>query len=128
MCLNVIEMEINQFNHTDFNVTLNNVSSSVISNSRQKLEKIYTISNNYVFSSGSEYTSNAELQESNLSLRGYQNSRYEGTKISSLKFNTYSSASSTYSGDDSYGKTAVINHNTRKLGLFYQILLEIVFL
>ena len=114
-------IDINQFNHTDFNVTLNNVSSSVISNSRQKLEKIYTISNNYVFSSGSEYTSNAELQESNLSLRGYQNSRYEGTKISSLKFNTYSSASSTYSGDDSYGKTAVIDHNTRKLGLFYQI-------
>jgi hypothetical protein len=114
-------IDINQFNHTDFNVTLNNVSSSVISNSRQKLEKIYTISNNYVFSSGSEYTSNAELQESNLSLRGYQNSRYEGTKISSLKFNTYSSASSTYSGDDSYGKTAVIDHNTRKLGLFAQI-------
>jgi len=114
-------IDINQFNHTDFNVTLNNVSSSVISNSRQKLEKIYTISNNYVFSSGLEYSSNAELQESNLSLKGYQNSRYEGTKISSLKFNTYSSASSTYSGDDSYGKTAVIDHNTRKIGLFAQI-------
>jgi hypothetical protein len=114
-------VNIDQFNHTDFNVTLNNVSSSVISNSRQKLEKIYTTSNNYVFSSGSEYTSNAELQESNLSLRGYQNSRYEGTKISSLKFNTFSSASNTYSGDNSYGKTAVIEHNTRKLGLFTQI-------
>jgi hypothetical protein len=114
-------IDINQFNHTDFNVTLNNVSSSVISNSRQKLERIYTTSNNYVFSSGLEYSSNAELQESNLSLKGYQNSRYEGTKISSLKFNTYSSASSDYSGDNSYGKTAVIDHNTRKLGLFYQI-------
>jgi hypothetical protein len=114
-------VNIDQFNHTDFNVILNNISSSVVSNSRQKLEKIYTISNNYVFSSGSEYTSNAELQESNLSLRGYQNSRYEGTKISSLKFNTYSSASGTYSGDTSYGKTAVIDHNTRKLGLFAQI-------
>jgi hypothetical protein len=116
-------IDINQFNHTDFNVTLNNVSSSVISNSRKKLEKIYITSNNNVFLSGSanEYTSDAELQESNLSSKGFQNSRYDGTKISSLKLNTYSSASNTYSGDNSYGKTAVIDHNTRKLGLFTQI-------
>jgi hypothetical protein len=117
------QIDINKFNHTDFNVTLNNVSSSTTSNSRKKLEKIYITSNNNIFlsSSANEYTSNAELQESNLSLKGFQNSRYEGTKISSLKYNTYSSASSNYSGDNSYGKTAVINHNTRKLGLFAQI-------
>jgi len=116
-------IDVNQFNHTDFNVTLNNISSSVISNSRKKLEKIYITSNNNVFLSGSanEYTSDAELQESNLSSKGFQNSRYDGTKISSLKLNTYSSASNAYSGDNSYGKTAVIDHNTRKLGLFYQI-------
>jgi hypothetical protein len=116
-------IDINQFNHTDFNVTLNNVSSSVISNSRKKLEKIYITSNNNVFLSGSanEYTSDAELQESNLSSKGFQNSRYDGTKISSLKLNTYSSASNTYSGDNSYGKTTVIEHNTRKIGLFTQI-------
>ena len=116
-------IDINQFNHTDFNVTLNNVSSSVSSNSRKKLEKIYVSLNNNIFLSSSfnEYTSDAELQESNLSLNGFQNSRYNGTKISSLKLNTYSPASNTYSGDNSYGKTAVIDHNTRKLGLFYQI-------
>ena len=116
-------IDVNQFNHTDFNVTLNNISSSVTSNSRKKLEKIYITSNNNVFLSGSanEYTSDAELQESNLSSKGFQNSRYDGTKISSLKYNTYNSASNTYSGDNSYGKTAVIDHNTRKLGLFTQI-------
>ena len=116
-------IDINKFNHTDFNVTLNNVSSSVSSNSRKKLEKIYVSLNNNIFLSSSfnEYTSDAELQESNLSLNGFQNSRYNGTKISSLKLNTYSPASNAYSGDNSYGKTAVINHNTRKLGLFYQI-------
>ena len=99
------------------------ISSSVTSNSRKKLEKIYITSNNNVFSSGStnEYTSDAELQESNLSSKGFQNSRYDGTKISSLKYNTYNSASNTYSGDNSYGKTAVSDHNTRKLGLFTQI-------
>jgi hypothetical protein len=125
----VSQIDINKFNHTDFNVTLNNVSSSVTSNSRKKLEKIYVTSNNNIFlsSSANEYTSNAELQESNLSLKGFQNSRYEGTKISSLKYNTYSSASSNYSGDNSYGKTAVINHNTRKLGLFTQITNNLVF-
>ena len=116
-------IDVNQFNHTDFNVTLNNISSSVTSNSRKKLEKIYVTSNNNVFLSSSinEYTSDAELQESNLSSKGFQNSRYDGTKISSLKLNTYSSSSNAYSGDNSYGKTAVIDHNTRKIGLFYQI-------
>jgi hypothetical protein len=116
-------INVNQFNHTDFNVTLNNISSSVTSNSRKKLEKIYVTSNNNVFLSSSinEYTSDAELQESNLSSKGFQNSRYDGTKISSLKLNTYSSSSNAYSGDNSYGKTAVIDHNTRKIGLFYQI-------
>jgi hypothetical protein len=116
-------IDVNQFNHTDFNITLNNISSSVTSNSRKKLEKIYITSNNNVFLSSSfnEYTSDAELQESNLSLKGFQNSRYDGTKISSLKYNTYNSASSTYSGDNSYGKTAVIDHNTNKIGIFTQI-------
>ena len=33
-------VDINKFNHTDFNVTLNNVSSSVVSSIRQKLEKL----------------------------------------------------------------------------------------
>jgi hypothetical protein len=117
-------IDINLFNHTDFNITLNNVSSSVISSTRQKVEPLYTTINGKVFSTSSaeyEFISNAELQDSNLNLLGHNNSRYEGTKLSSLKLNTYSSASSNYEGDITFGKEPVINQYTRKLGLFTQI-------
>lgn len=115
--------ERNDFNHSDFNVTLNNISSSITSIGRKKLERIYTVSNSKVYLSGSnnELTSSVELQDSNLSLRGFENSRYNGTKIFSSTYNTYTSASANYSGDNSYGKTAVIDHYTRKLGLFTQV-------
>ena len=117
------DAERNVFNHSDFNVTLNNVSSSVSSINRKKLERIYTVSNSKVYLSGSnnELTSSVELQDSNLSLRGFENSRYNGTKIFSSTYNTYTSASANYSGDNSYGKTAVIDHYTKKLGLFSQV-------
>jgi len=111
----------NNYLHSDFNVTLNNVSSSVVSVPRKKVETIYTNINGKIFSSGSEINSNTELQDSYLSLKGHQNSRYDGTRISSLKYNDYSSASLGYIGDNSYGKTAVIDHHTRKIGLFTQI-------
>jgi hypothetical protein len=111
----------NKHSHSDFNVTLNNISSSISSNVRLKLESLYTKNNSTILSNGTSFSSSAELQDSYESLQGHQNSRYEGTKIYSLNLNTYSSASNTYSGDDSYGKTAVIEHNTRKLGLFTQI-------
>jgi hypothetical protein len=112
-------IDINEFNHTDFNITLNNISSSVISKNRLKLEDIYVTSK--VLKSKVEFTSSIELQDSYNSLLGHQRSRYEGTKISSLTYNTYSSASATYGGDTSYGKTAVIDKNTKKIGLFTQI-------
>ena len=111
----------NNYLHSDFNVTLNNVSSSVVSVPRKKVETIYTNINGKIFSSGSEINSDTELQDSYLSLKGHQNSRYDGTRISSLKYNDYSSASLGYIGDNSYGKTAVIDHHTRKIGLFTQI-------
>jgi hypothetical protein len=47
--------------------------------------------------------------------------RYEGTKVSSLLYNTYTSASIDYSGDSSYGKTAAIDKNARKIGIFTEI-------
>jgi hypothetical protein len=112
-------ININEFNHTDFNVTLNNISSSITSKNRLKLEDVYVTSK--VLKSGVEFTSSAELQDSYNSLLGHQRSRYEGTKLSSLTYNNYSSASATYSGDSSYGKTAAIDKNTRKIGLFTQI-------
>jgi hypothetical protein len=117
-------IDINLFNHTDFNVTLNNVSSSVISSTRQKVEPLYTTIDGKVFNTSSsiyEFISNAELQDSNLNLLGHNNSRYEGTKLSGLKLNTYSSASSNYGGDITFGKNPVIEQYTRKLGLFTQI-------
>ena len=117
-------IDINLFNHTDFNITLNNVSSSVISSTRQKVEPLYTTVNDKVFNTSSgiyEFISNAELQDSNLNLLGHKNSRYEGSKLSSLKLNTYSSASSNYAGDITFGKNPVIEQYTRKLGLFTQI-------
>jgi hypothetical protein len=111
----------NNYLHSDFNVTLNNVSSSIVSIPRKKVETIYTNINGKIFSSGNEINLNTELQDSYLSLKGHQNSRYDGTKIFSLKYNDYSSASLGYIGDNSYGKTAVIDHHTRKIGLFTQI-------
>jgi hypothetical protein len=115
---------LNKFNHSDFNVMLNNITGSRTSVSRYKVENIYNAVNNKIFSTSSaitQYSSSAELQDSNLSLRGYENSRYEGTKIYSLKYNVYSSASEAYIGDSSFGKNAVIDQYTRKIGLFTQI-------
>jgi hypothetical protein len=115
---------LNKFNHSDFNVMLNNITGSRTSVSRYKVENIYNAVNDKIFSTSSaitQYSSSAELQDSNLSLRGYENSRYEGTKIYSLKYNVYSSASEAYIGDSSFGKNAVIDQYTRKIGLFTQI-------
>jgi len=114
-------IDVNLFNHTDFNVTLNNVSASRNSVNRYKLEDIYTNISKYVFKTSTQYSSSAELQDSYGSLLGHSRSRYDGTKLSSVTYNTYTSASSNYGGDNSYGKTAVIDHYTRKIGLFTQV-------
>jgi hypothetical protein len=105
---------INAFNHSEFNVLLNNVSSSRLSNTRQDIEFIYG-------TTGSILTP-AYLQDSNESLTSYIRARYEGVKVSSLLYSVYTSASADYSGDSSYGKTAAINKDTRKIGLFTEIL------
>jgi hypothetical protein len=110
----------NKFLHSDFNVLLNNVSQSVKSINRYKLEPI--------FGTTSSLSSSAELQDSYLSLRTHNNSRYDGTKVTSLKYNTYTSSSYTGSdgrtivnGDKSFGKYAAIDHTVRKLALFTQV-------
>jgi hypothetical protein len=110
-------IDINKFNHSEFNITLNNVSSSRNSVGRSKLENIFNSSLQIVGS----YSSSAELQDSQLNLLGHKSSRYDGVKLSSKTYNTYSTSSLVYNGDISYGKTAVIDHNTRKIGLFTQI-------
>jgi hypothetical protein len=105
-------IDINQFNHSEFNVTLNNVSQNRTSISRAKLEDTYNSSLQII----GTLTSSIELQDSNESLLGYKNSRYDGTRLSSLKYNTYTTSSSTYTGDTSFGKSAVIDRNNVKFG------------
>ena len=119
-------IDVNKHNHSDFNVYLNNISSSVLSISRKKLEPLYLSSNSSIFASSSngkisEIVSNAELQDSYEDLLGHQNSRYDGTKIYSLKYNEYTTSSVNYSGDKSFGQKSAIDHNTIKLGLFTSI-------
>jgi len=105
---------INAFNHSEFNILLNNVSASRLSITRQDIEFIYG-------TTGSILTP-AYLQDTNESLTTYNRARYEGSKVSSLLYSVYTSASADYSGDLSYGKTAAINKDTRQLGLFTDII------
>jgi hypothetical protein len=104
----------NKFLHSDFNVLFNNVSESLISTTRKNVQYLYGTANEKIITP-------IELQDSYESLRTHQLSRYEGTKLSSLTYNTYTSASTTYEGDISFGKTAVIDRNSVKLGLFTEI-------
>jgi hypothetical protein len=113
----------NEFLHSDYNVLLNNISQSIKSSNRDVIEYI-----GGDLRPTSSITYPAELQDSYLSLQSYNNSRYTGTKLTSLKINTYTSASYTGSdgitvvnGDNSYGKTAAIDRYTRRIGLFTQI-------
>jgi hypothetical protein len=99
--------DIYAFKHTDFDVMLNNVSSSLISRNRQLAESI--------FGTQDFILSPIELQDSYETLRTHQLSRYDGIKLSSAKYNIYTD------GDVSYGKTAVIDINTLKLGLFTEV-------
>ena len=101
-------INLNKFLHSDYNVLFNNVSQSVKSLRRKKIE--------YIWGTTGSITSSVELQDSYLTLRSYQISRYEGSQLSSLLYNTYTSASSTYGGDISYGKTATIDRQSYKLG------------
>lgn len=111
----------NTFEHTDFNVLLNNVSGSRKSTLRKKLEPIYINVSGTLKLSGYSSSYFAELQDSNESLRTYQLSRYEGVKTTSLRYNTHTSASASYQGDVSYGKTAAIDKHVKKIGIFGQI-------
>jgi hypothetical protein len=106
-------IDLNKFAHSDYNVMLNNVSKSLTSRNRQDIE--------YIFGTTQSIISPVELQDSYESLKTHQLSRYEGVKLSSLYYNTYTSASSDYVGDTSFGKTAVIDKNVVKLGLFSEI-------
>jgi hypothetical protein len=107
------------FIHSDFNVLLNNISHSIASNTRKTLE--ISGSTGYIGTGSVNILTPSLLQDSYLSLDSYLLPRYNGVKISSATYNLYTPSSSIYSGDISYGKTAVIDQYVRKIGLFTQI-------
>jgi hypothetical protein len=106
--------------NVEFNPLLNNVEKNQTSN---LIKKLTLIGGNFGFVFGSTYvTESFDLQDFTYSYKRHINPRYIGTKVSSLKYNTYTSTSYTGSnfsvvtGDNSYGKTAVIDRNSYKLG------------
>ena len=115
------QVTYNDYLRSDYNALFNNISSSRYSLSRRKIEMTGSIGY-FTFGTGSTkvlYT--ASLQDSYLSLDSYKLSRHNGVKVSSLTYNFYSTASTTYGGDTSYGKTAAIDQFVTKFGLFTQI-------
>jgi hypothetical protein len=105
--------DYNDFIHSDFNVMLNNVSTSLYSTSRKTLE---ISGSSQIIGSGSfPLLVTASLQDSYLSLSSYILPRYSGSKTYSAKYNTYTD------GDKSYGKSAAIDRYVRKFGLFTQV-------
>jgi hypothetical protein len=116
--------DLNIFNHSNFNVMLNNVTSSRLSLTRQGIE--YIINNTGSLSNRTILTP-VQLQDSYQTLTSYNNSRYEGSKVTSYTYNNYTEAqykidgSIRYGGDNSFGKTAAIDKYVRKIGLFTQI-------
>jgi hypothetical protein len=105
----------NFFYNSNFNALFNNVSKSLESKYRKKLTPILTIDN-----LGRTYTSYSieepvDLQDSYLSLESYTNSRYDGVRLFGRINNSWNV------GDISYGQNPVIRHNTKKIGLFTEI-------
>jgi hypothetical protein len=100
---------------------INNTSGSRPSVKVQKLIPIYVYnSSGSLIQSGSKQIQ-TDVQDSNESLKSFELSRYGGVKVTSLEYNNYSSASASYEGDKSYGKTAAIDHQVRKIGLFSEV-------
>jgi hypothetical protein len=107
-------INLNSFAHSNFNVLLNNVSQSRLSNNRKILEAIYT-QNSSLRLAGYSSSYYAELQDSYETLKTHQDSRYNGSKLSGAKYNIYTS------GDMSHDKSPVINHNSKKIAIFTEI-------
>jgi hypothetical protein len=105
----------NFFLNSDFNVLQNNVDISLTSEYRKKLTPIYSVDGLGRCFTSYSVTESVELQDSYLSLDAYVNSRYDGVQMYSRLFNTWSF------GDNSYGKSPVIDYNVKKLGLFTEV-------
>lgn len=107
------DININLFEHSEYNTLLNNVSGGAVSN-------IYKRINPYQ----KGILEPIEMLDENYTDPRYTLSRYDGCKVISAKYNFYTSASqykfptenqSVYwDGDDSYGKTAAVDYNVVK--------------
>lgn len=63
----------------------------------------------------------AQLQDFNYAIQRSTIPRYYGSKVESLTYNVYSTASAVWKGDSSYGNSPAIDHKSQKLGFFTQI-------
>jgi hypothetical protein len=104
-----------QFEHTDFNTLLNNTNNSVPSVKVQKLIPIYSYDVNGKLIQSGDKLIQTDVQDSNESLKSFELSRHSGVKVTSADYNIHTD------GDDSYGKTAAIDHQVRKIGLFSEV-------
>jgi hypothetical protein len=97
------QISLSQFALSDYNVLFNNVSSSRLSANRKILENPGSPDILLEYKTDS-ITSSAELQDSYLSLSSYENSRHDGVKIVSSRYNEFSNNDS-----GSFGKTSAID-------------------
>lgn len=109
--------DLNTFYHSPFNILLNNVSHSKKSTKFFAVDyttnQILATNLNNIISGASFNLS--RVQESNYSLKSFTHIRYRGSRTTSQFYNIYTD------GDKSYGKTAAIDKNTLKVGLFTAI-------
>lgn len=105
----------NFFLNSDYNTLQNNIDISLTSEYRKKLTPIYSVDGLGRCFTSYSVTESVELQDSYLSLNAYVDSRYNGVQMYSRLFNTWSF------GDNSYGKSPVIDYNVKKLGLFTEV-------
>ena len=92
-------MDVNKFNHSDFNTMVNNVMYN-------RESKIFKKLNPY----NSKISESVQLQDSLYMDPAYTGPRYDGVKSTSAKYNFYTT------GDHSYGNNAAIDRNSYKLG------------
>lgn len=106
-----------EFTKSDFHTLLNNISTSRVSKNHFNVDYSSNpnIAVNLDLIQSASYLVYAPIQDSNYSLKGWVRPRYEGSKVTSAQINVWNV------GDNSYGKTAAIDNQTRKIGLFTNI-------
>jgi hypothetical protein len=96
-------ISLEKFALSDYNVLFNNVSSSITSSFRKIIENPGS-PDAVLEQKTSSISSSAELQDSYLSLTSYKNSRHNGVKIISSRYNEF-----TNSDSGSFGLTSAID-------------------